>query len=374
MEQLLEDDEDRCRTGVPFRRKVGEPPSRRDGKTDLFHPPPERFQEKVRGVVGEKPVNVGRDDPMPGNHTRQGTVDGRLDDLQVQQVHVLLCEKGVRRDGLPRRIEGAPPGQAPVRVFHRPAVHAGFQFVGVGEMVDPVDPEGGPVGRRGAGEKRRTRPVRQHPAEEIGLEGQDRPSLQRGFAFGQDILEHPGPQERGGQFGAGHDGVPDESQRHVHGGVLQRADSREADSGRGDDFAGGAGQLAVHHQPVPRKELIRGGRSTGKALDIRGRESRVRFQAAYRLGGELGIRMRDAAGGRIDGVVALPDPVFPQDDASGPGRFPADHPENLLHGPVVDRRVRKKCRQVGDVNVHLRVSPQSLASAWNALINPAYRS
>jgi hypothetical protein len=240
-------------------------------------------------------------------------------------------------------------------------------------MVDPVDPEGGPLRRRGPGEKGRPRSIRQHPAEEIGLEGQDRPGLQRRFAFGRHILEHPGPHKRGGQFGPRCHCIPDKAQRHVHGGVLQRADCREADSGCGDDFTGSAGQLAVHHHPVSRKKLIRGGGPAGKALDIRGGESRVRFQAAYRLGGELGIRVREAAGGRIDGVVALPDPVFPQDDAPRPGRRPPDHPENVLHGPVVYRRVRKKRRQVGDVGVH-QGSPQSLALAWNALINPAYRS
>ena len=80
-------------------------------------------------------------------------------------------------------IEGAPAGEAAVVIFHRAAVHAGLQLVGEGEMLDPVDPQRQPLRRRGRGEKGGAGPVGEHPAQEIGIEGEDAADASSSAAF-----------------------------------------------------------------------------------------------------------------------------------------------------------------------------------------------
>ncbi|WP_317984273.1 hypothetical protein [Candidatus Dactylopiibacterium carminicum] len=110
-------------------------------------------------------------------------------------------------------------------------------------------------------------------------------------------------------------------------GVLERGGAGQADAGEGQRLQARPAQFAMHHHGVAGHQLIGHRGAGGQAVD----RAEILAERADRGGGELRVAHRVAAGGAVDGVMAVLDAVAAQHQAEGLGGFAADQTEYVLH-------------------------------------------
>ena len=222
-------------------------------------------------------------------------VAAQPDDVALQDARVLL--QGEER---PRQPFGLgvlrPTDELPLGVLLPTGVHARLHPIGVRCALDPLDAERQPtVRRRFVPEQQRRAAVRQHPAQELLLEGQDRllHQLVDQLRLPFEITRlHPG-RESLRSYAHGPLGV---ARAHREPGVLQRVHARAARSGEGDHLrAAIATECAVHHHAVRGHELFGRGGAAGQQVDLGGRHRGLREQSAHSQRSHFYVRVRHAA-------------------------------------------------------------------------------
>ncbi|VTR68973.1 hypothetical protein DESC_720352 [Desulfosarcina cetonica] len=321
----------------------------------------------------QEPVHRIGYKPVLPDAGRQGALHGG-NDVFVQLPDVLLDRHQALFVGCSDLLDLAPAGHPAVLCLDAAAIHAGGQLAGVGEVVDPIHPQGDPRGIRRVGQKRRAGTVGKHPAQKIRVKGQIGPPGHIGVRNRRGV-EKRGAHERGGELRAHTDRVGAHPRGHVHEGEFHGRHAGDADSGRGDRLHRRQAQLPDDHERMTGKKQIRAGGAAAQALDVGQVEPVVCLdQAAYGGGGQLGIGVGEMPGFAIDGIIALENPVIFKDDPLGPRGKPIHLPQNRLDRVVGHRLAGQEGRQPIDVYTHAAHSFPPWAAAECTCARHASRS
>ncbi len=196
-----------------------------------------------------------------------------------------------------------------------------------------------------------TRTVGEHPAQEVGVEGQGGPLCHirirvfRGF-------EKVGSHEGGGKLRANADCIGGHSGGHIHGGIFEGGHAGNTNSGGGYGLYRRQAQFTQHHERVARKKQVRAGGAAAQALDIIKVESFPIRQASHGLGSQLGIGVGQGLGLAVHGVVAFHYSVVFQHNSFRTRRHLIHLAQHRFNFVVGNRCVGQKSRQPVNKHTH----------------------